>query len=244
MKIEKKLFVAIMLVVMTFSVSAQVFLSGNVGYNYKNFSRSLGFDVSQPSGFRTEATLQLGYAFSEAVRAGICFGVGYDNYHYYNGFYNPSIFRQDTIAIINEDNLTFSGSAFLRTRIANVGNLSFHLEFSLGFASGRGLKERVERTADAFYEDVTINYPTNTRTFAAQMVPVLNYAFTPHWSMDIYVDILTLSYRRVTTIVGKGQEKGYSNGIVEDYRTTEKSFDLEYKHLKGSLVSVGLCYTF
>ena len=191
----KKTLLVILLLAATVAPSyAQLFMSGNIEYSNRSYSRSQGFDNTQPQGMALGVTVQMGYQFSETFKAGIQAGISNSRFTYTDGFYDRDALTWKQSITNDRTLMTAGGGLFMRIRCVDAGRLTFHMQLSGNYAYGMGASTVVEQRAN---EDM----PNKTRTdftrntLEIKLVPVATFALSQHFGIDLYADLLSCGLR-------------------------------------------------
>lgn len=241
---KKTLLIVLLIAATTLPAAAQVFVSGNVAFNRSDYKRSQGFDNTMPQGMAAEFAPQVGFCLGEKIKAGIRANVSYSQYTYTNGYYDrdnslwvPSLTDEKTL-------LTLGGGVFMRFRLVETGQLSFHLEISGGYSYGIGDSKVVEERAT---ESIPIKtrYDYTINSLEVKMVPVMSVALSQHSGIDVYADLLSLAYRRDSEthmLPIDMLETSRSAGV--DYTLTMSGIEAAIRSQKAKLLTIGFYYQF
>ena len=236
--------VLLLMLATSLTASAQLSLAGNLSYSQTGYTLSKGFDSSQPKGMALSFSPQVGIRFNERCMAGIRLGVSNSIYSYVDGYYDRD---KDSWMTSMEEAKTLmkaSGALFLRLRCVEWERMSLHLEISGGYAYGMGASTKSQyRVLDGSVFKVRNTY--NLGQIELKVVPVVTYELSSHFGMDLYVNLLSLAYRRTTTNYMQPvdiTETSHKN--VLDHTLTTSDFDIGIQSLSSDLLSIGLYYSF
>jgi hypothetical protein len=241
----KKTLLVILLLAATVAPSyAQLFMSGNIEYSNRSYSRSQGFDNTQPQGMALGVTVQMGYQFSETFKAGIQAGISNSRFTYTDGFYDRDALTWKQSITNDRTLMTAGGGLFMRIRCVDAGRLTFHMQLSGNYAYGIGASTVVEQRAN---EDM----PNKTRTdftrntLEIKLVPVATFALSQHFGIDLYADLLSIAYRhdkQTNMLPIDLLVSSRSAGV--DYTVSTSTIEAALKSQQASLLTVGLYYQF
>ena len=112
------------------------------------------------------------------------------------------------------------------------------------YAYGMGTSTKSQyRVLDGSVFKVRNTY--NLGQIELKVVPVVTYELSSHFGMDLYVNLLSLAYRRTTTNYMQPvdiPETPPKN--VLDHTLTTSDFDIGIQSLSSDLLSIGLYYSF
>lgn len=224
--------------------TAQLSLAGNLSYSQTGYTLSKGFDGSQPKGMALTFSPQAGIRFNGRYMAGIRLGISNSIYTYVDGYYDRD--QGNWTTSMEEDRTLFkvSGALFLRLRCAGWEKLSLHIEFSGGYAYGMGVSTQSQhRVLDGSVFKVRNAY--NLGQIELKAMPVVTYEHTSHFGIDLYVDLLSLAYRRTATNYMQPvdiTETSPKNNL--DYTLTTSDLEIGIQSLSANLLSIGFYYSF
>lgn len=243
----KKTFVICCLLLVTSVLDAQVYVSFDVGYGNKGYSYveqgSFAFNGDLPKGWDCYFAPKVGFAVSDEVSVGVQLGAGYSSYEYATGFYDPVQQGWAKSAEVVSDVLSATAKAFLRLRCVGSGRLSLHVEIAGGYGMGWGWDKKTEyRATDSW--DIDMKRQMKERRLFAQVVPVANYAFSEHVGLDVYLNLVALTFGSTITERWRYGIKGYAADELPETRTKVQEFQVGVNALNTQLLTVGFNYRF
>lgn len=226
---------------------AQVNVGLDVGYGNKGYSytkQGLGaYNKDLPKGQSAYLAPRVGYVWGEVVSVGVQLGAEYSSFDYADGYYDPIGLSWLQSAATNETMFTASARAYLRLRCAGSGRLSLHVEISGIYSLGWGKDTKTEyRSTDGW--DVTMFSRLYERQLCAQVLPVINYAFNNHVSMDVYLNLAAVTFASTTTTQWPYVVKDMAAWGDPESVTSQQEFNAGFNSLNASLLTVGFGYTF
>jgi outer membrane protein len=217
---KKAVSVIVFAVITAVSAQAQVFIGGSVGADYtggktKNGSSS----TDRPSTFSLEFSPRVGYYLNDRFAAGL--DVGFE--HTINNN------RADT----ETKNFTtkFGVGAFGRYHAVEADRLTFILEGTLGWATGR----QKTKTGSNSTEGDPIN------TVGLFVYPVLSYSLTDRLSLEAYSDFLRLGFGMMTIKNEDVDRKTTTNYFGVGANSEDNEL---YREASGSAFSIGIVFKF
>ena len=180
----KKAFLTIALVAFAMAANAQLILGGQFGVN--NQTRNDGnYSVSSASSFSFNINPKVGYQLNEKIQLGAQVIYGYST--------TKSYFGKD-----NTFNVTpvsqFGFSPYVRWNFGSWKNCSLFLEGSFVF----GISPETKTTNSVNGTEVTVNNKDKFTYMGIHIVPGLNYSFSEHFSMDLYINIARLAWNHIS----------------------------------------------
>lgn len=241
---------ALLLLLCLFAVAkAQLSVSTNLSYNNSNYSYSekgqAAFDRTLPQGFSLAFAPRVGYTFANHLTLGIDLGFGYSDIAHTDGFYNPNTMEWEQSELQQEVVLDANAGLFVRKRLFAWGSLSLHAEGGIGYGMGFGTHTLTQYAYNSWgvLDRVVTSHKVRTGRFALQLVPVFNYAFSRHFSMDAYLDFASLVFTSETrTLFGEKSE--LSDGSQVYSHTVTNDFNIGVRSLTTRLLTLGFSYTF
>lgn len=235
---------------MAFCVAeAQVSVTADLGFSRDGYSFTRSganaFDNSLPRGWNFSFSPRAGYSLNDDVTVGLQLGVGYSDYTYTDGFFDPLVgtWRQSQVRQVSQ--LDLSAGAFVRMKAMAWGKLSLHAELLASYGHGFGKVVTTEYEVHTMW-DVKVSQRCGTGLFEMLLTPVVNYAFTEHIGMDVYVNLLSLSYSRTRErLYGQTVPDARTNADAEIVSETVVShFGVGVNALHTSLITLGVGYKF
>ena len=250
MVLLRRLFGIILLMFFALTASAQWTLSADLSYSSSNYNYTRGsipaFNSELPKGHTFAVSPRVGYVLSDIYEAGLQLSYVTDDYEYTHGYYVDDKREWLVDAVTDKSFITFGASAYLRATCCRHGALSACFEFVAGYAFGYG-GDYVTSYSASNGREINSRYDKRGSQFSFQVVPVLNYAFNAHISLDAYINALSLCYlRNATTTFCNGIDMdGYDIPDPQVYdKTVTSQFDLGLHALNTSLVTLGIGYQF
>ena len=192
----KKVILTLLAVVgLSLAVSAQVVVSGNIGFGTTgNIYTVDGVDHidndGEPSSIGFAIKPKVGYMLGERFQAGGYIGYSFDRVQTYTAsLINPSQLLRTDRELVSQ----FEIGAYGRWDVCKMGHFSLFAELTVGVAAGWDKKKYIYEngTPDNEYYDYGIY------SFTASVVPGLSYAVNEHLTADLYLNILGLTYTTV-----------------------------------------------
>lgn len=235
----------LLLIVLTLTLShaamGQLLLSGSVGYEHKSSGytqRSIeAYDGTLPEGDLFTVSACVGFGIGDRVEVGIKPSATWSLYIYKTGEYSDKTKKWEMLSQLKKDWLLYSVAPYFRLRVLHIGDLSLCAELTADISWGEGSSETTEYSANDGSE-IVMNIDTNYRRWGILLAPVVNYRFNDHWSVNLYLNMLTLGYSSTR------EEIKLINSDKEDHATTTSDFGVSVAADKGTLLSVGLTYKF
>ena len=226
---------------------AQVNLSFDVGYGnrgYRYVEKDINaFDGGLPRGQSCYFAPRIGFVLSDDVTVGVQLGAEYSSYDFVEGFYNTEKLGWQQSATVNQTMLRTSARAFLRLRCLGDGRLSLHVELSGGYGLGWGWDKRTEfRATDGW--NLEMQRQVTEQRLCMQVVPVMNYAFSSHVGMDVYLNLVALTFSSTVTEQWPYSIKDYPPVEESESKTTVQEFNVGMNALNTNLLTVGFSYIF
>lgn len=141
--------------------------------------------------------------------------------------------------------MTANAGGYLRFLIHDFGHFSLHVEALSGCLMGWGSSKLTEYEAN-YNDEVVTHRDLHQRQIYAKVVPVFNYSFRNHFSMDVYMDFASLVYTHNTEIQYGTQCENWG-GLTEkkvESETVTDNLDLGIRSLNSSIITLGFGYSF
>ncbi|MBP9991221.1 MAG: outer membrane beta-barrel protein [Bacteroidales bacterium] len=202
----KKVLLTIACVAFAFAANAQWVVSGNLGFTSHGGhcertdvvgNTTTNYTLPGDNGAKTfalEIMPSIGYRINDNMQAGLGLGFGY---------YGGTEFDPITYALTDKEEwakasyMQFKVAPYFRYYFAQAGKFSFFAEatLSLGFTSKGKVHEY--RSAMNPLPEIDTTYTGDTKHFALgfSIVPGINYQLNDHFSVDCYIDLLSLNYQ-------------------------------------------------
>ena len=224
----KKALLFFAVVAFAFTANAQFFVGGNLGlhrdatgaaYDGKTYGdKTVNFDFTfaPKVGYQINDAFQVGAKFlwdrSDALSYSALltddYKVDYKDNHYIN---------------------MFGFGIFARYNVYNAGSLTVFCEADLSMLFGTWKNSRTY--VDGEGADATVDGAKAT-TFGVGITPGLNYAFNEHFSMDLYLDLLGISYSKYSA----------KSATDDKYVANTREFNLLSE--QNGILSIGFNYKF
>ena len=208
----KKIVLTIALAAFAFAANAQFVIGGQIGFN-TNGGKQWGstnvsgttVEITVPSDVTTSFVFapKFGYNLNEKMHVGIVLGYNsvtekeYSNYStYYRGGHKGFEGWDKT------KHTYFFFAPYFRYTFMSFNKLSVFAEAQLTYGFAPKASVRSYNTAIAGIvaaHDATTKDVFTTSEFSLTAVPGVNYRFSNHFSADLYIDLLGISYTSVTT---------------------------------------------
>lgn len=219
----------------------QLLVSGDVGYEHITTGytqRGLeAYNGNLPNGHLFTVSARVGYGFGDKVEIGVKPSITWSLYVYKTGDYSDNTKRWEALSQLKKDWLLYSIAPYVRLRILHFGDLSVCAEMTADIAWGKGSEETTEYSA-TYGNEVVMNTDADYRRWALLLAPVVNYRLGQHWSVDLYLNMLTLGYSNTL------EKVSLINSDKEDHATTTSAFGVSVAANRGTLLSVGFAYRF
>lgn len=224
----KKALLFFAVVAFAFTANAQFFVGGNLGlhrdasgaaYDGKTYgAKDVNFDFTFAP--------KVGYQINDAFQVGAKF--------LWNRFdaLSYSALLTDDYKVDYKDNHyinMFGFGIFARYNVYNTGSLTVFCEADLSMLFGTWKNSRTY--VDGEGADATVD-GAKTTTFGVGITPGLNYAFNEHFSMDLYLDLLGISYSK------------YSVKAATDDKYVKNTREFNLLSEQNGILSIGFNYIF
>lgn len=243
----KRLLAIALFVTFSVAVHAQWNVSADVSFSSTSYSYNRqgldAFNSNLPSGMEAQFNPHIGYAFNGVFEMGVELGIGNLKYSYADGCYDPLVDAWKQMSADDKTMLTFSASLYASFCCVNFGRLTLRAEVAGGYGYGFGKLVHTEFHASDGWEIATAADVQRHLLFA-QVVPVFNYAFNNHFSMDVYLNIFSASVNR---FVDKQWAPRNTSDIGESMLesvTATTDFGVGMNALNTNLLSLGFRYSF
>lgn len=246
----KKLWAIVLLLGSLACAQAQLTLSADVWTTVqgRSFSKQNLAAVSPdyPNVTHFVVSPRMGFDLGQRMQLGIAIGYAYDAQSSLDGFYDSTNGQWQVTDSLSSLTHSFSAGLYLRCRVGSFGHFTFHLEPQLTYSMGLGV-ERAKRQY-ANYNDMWMTHARNVeqQVLSVGVVPVLEYTFDQHLSLDLVMDFAALRYQHSqTSRSGLYTVSNYSKPNPRpDESVTEDSFDIGLHFRSTQLLSIGLNYHF
>ncbi len=208
----KKIVLTIALAAFAFAANAQFVIGGQIGFNTNGgkqwSSTNAGgttVEITVPNDVTTSFVFapKFGYNLNEKMHVGVVLGFNsvtekeYSNYstYYWGG-------HKDFEGWDKTSHTSFFFAPYFRYTFMSFNKLSVFAEAQLSYGFEPKSSVRSYNTAIAGIlpaHDATTKSTFTTSEFALTAVPGVNYRFSNHFSADLYIDLLGISYTSMTT---------------------------------------------
>lgn len=241
----KKVLLTLTLAAFAFAANAQFVVGGQLGFNSNSgntaretVSGSTTTKWTVPTNHGTSFSIlpKIGYQLNDNMQVGAALGVTYT----YNRTFTPGVYGTTATAPAIKDredwtdqwNLGFQIAPYFRYNLTQLGNFNVFCEVALPIHING--KSNFHRYASAYtdalnvqHKEVDTSYVGNTNSgyFGITITPGLNYKLNENISLDLYVDLLGLSFTHgwTNTFVDSTVPGGNTN--TSDTRVTTNTFN-------------------
>lgn len=208
----KKLFILVAAALLSISANAQWYVGGTLGLNVDGNKTTSAVSTSNSTDFKFNLAPEVGYYLSDKLAVG-----GFLNINTgFNNSKNEAI--EDT-----EDGLTRFGwsiEPYVKYKFWGIGKFGIWGQAGVWIGTST---TKVKAAADSSVP--TVNY-------GIEVLPVLTYDLNEHFTLDAYIDCVSLSYNG-----------SCHNDKKNDIKSTSNSFGLGAA-TRGQILSVGFHYNF
>lgn len=172
----KKILLTLALAAFAMTANAQWVLGGNIGVDHSN-NHTTDYALGGTASTNISIMPKIGYWLNDDMQLGIQLG--------YTQSYNRN-YLTDVDSYTSNTGSALEFTPYFRYNVANWKNFTVFCEAQLNLTLGlesHGYNSVTETTTDA---------GDSYTSFGLAVIPGLNYAFTDHISMDIYVNLLAL----------------------------------------------------
>jgi len=238
--------ILILFVFVASTAAAQVQLSFDVGGIYKTYRYSEGglaaMDGSLPAGGEGHATLGVGYAWGGAAGAGLMLGGGYSSYLFTDGYFNPDKGSWEESATTTRSGFCLSGGFYFRLALLHRGPWAVYAELTTLYDRLDGEEARNEIRATGLFP-VEMSRRRLQQDMMARIAPLLCYSFSPHWTADLRLDWVALTFLHTRTNTYPWHlEGGSSQEAGAETLTTQLGLGAHLLPCSG--VTLGFSYLF
>ena len=246
----KHLLIIPLLCLSAITAQGQFYVSANLGVSTQRHSLTQrgetafhsSYDEAQPSGTAFSVEPLAGMCIGERFEAGIAFGHSRSSYDYAFGTNNNEQGTWARLGEATESLATYSVAPYLRGYLFTFGKWTLSAELSAGYEWGDGSRTETEyRASDNTPVKSRSDYAT--RGWEVALTPVFTYGINDHLSIDIYLDLLTLGYERMTTTYYAATAPDETARTV-DREELSDGFTAGLNAYTGTLLTVGFAYTF
>ena len=214
----KKIVLTLALAAFAFAANAQLVIGGSCGFNAYNGGHE--WDQVVRGTTSTEYTLpndrsnsftfapKVGFNLNDDMQVGITIAYNHSSNTNYSNWATEYQTYKDFQGWSRHNRSSCSIEPYFRYSFLHMNKLTAFVEATVSFGFGLKDKYRDFNTAVADYyatgidlkaHDTTYVGNTNSTTFGIGIVPGLNYKLTDHISLDLYIDLLSLTFVSTTT---------------------------------------------
>lgn len=242
----KKILLVLAVLMYSLPMTAQVFVGGNVGFDYSTYSRKEGFDPMLPQGMALRISPQVGYAFSPGLKAGVVLTFANQKYTYSDGFFDTRREQWSKNRQTERNLMTVGGGLFVRMGFIDYRDFTLGVEVAASYAFGFGtIRDTQYYSTDNF--PVLFESKAHTRQIEAKVTPVASYRLSDHFAADVYFDVLSVILTHSIEDRYKTREVYWwstDDEPVLDNTTSTTNLHLGVNSLTSRLVSIGFSYAF
>lgn len=236
------------------SLQAQVTLGADfwVAYQGSSFIKQ-GYEAFNPDAPKITSfsvSPRVGFGMGENMQLGLAVGYSRTQQQSLSGYYDPvANIWHATDSIYSQLN-TISFGLYLRYRVCSFGHIIIHFEPSLTYCLGFGNEGTVSEQYSLYssHSDQWTDYCRNVSesTFSICVLPVVEYMFNDHFSLDLTLDFIALRYQyRQTSRSGFYVRNKYGlSSPQDDECLSSNSFALGLHSRNTSLLTIGVNYHF
>ena len=214
----KKIALTLVLAAFAFSANAQWVVGGQFGFN-TNSNRDDAYSIGSTTTTSFNINPKVGYQLNDQFQIGLQILFGYQTNRAYAGANNT---------YTSTPTSQFGVSPYARWNFGNWKNCTLFLEGQFIFGTSP------ETTTHMFLNgnETTIDNDDASSYLGLTIVPGMNYKFSEHFSMDLYINIARLAWRSATnaadwTNSGFGIE---SNLNAQDINTHLTNFSVGFNY--------------
>ena len=224
----KKILLSIVLAAFAFAANAQFVIGGQVTLNTNGGStwhNNAANEYTIPADINTNFVLapKFGYNLNEKMHIGITLGFTSRVYKDYSNY--AALYRAHK-GFEGWDKTTNNGfyvAPYFRYTFMTYNKLSFFAEAQLAYTMTPKGKVHSHNTGVSGVidpHDETVEGTTTSNTLSIAAVPGINYRFSNHFSADLYIDLLGISFVNRTT-----HYKDVTGGAEAERKTTARDFN-------------------
>lgn len=249
----KKLYAILLLLVSLVPAQAQVTLGTDLWASFQNTSFSKqGTDALSPDAPKAtsfEVSPRLGFNLGAKMQLGLAFGYAHTQQLSLDGYYDPIASSWHVTDSLHSSLNTISAGIYLRILVGESGHFRVYFEPSVTYGVGFGVDGAIREQYSTItgmpepWSDFCRNVGENVLSLG--VVPVVQYQFDSHFSLDLTLNFAALRYQhRQTTRSGLYIRSEVVASPQEDESFTTDTFDIGLHMRSTSLISIGLNYTF
>lgn len=207
----KKVLLTIACVAFAFAANAQWVVSGNLGFTSNGGHQEINNVLGTVSnnyvvpGYLTtkshslEIVPSIGYKFNDNMQAGLKFGIVYNK----NTNFNALAYAADKEDYTSVSGTSFEIAPYFRYYFAQAGKFNFFAEATVDLGFMPHSKTHFFDNFGPVAIDTVVESNTKYMAFGISIVPGVNYQLNDHFSIDCYIDLLSLNYQmtKATTFV-------------------------------------------
>lgn len=236
----------LLLVAFSTSLMAQITLTADISYSNSNYQFTKGtvsaFNSDLPKGFEVSFAPRVGVVCTDNVEVGVQLGFSYSDYAYTSGLYDPIALGWNPSHVDRPTSFTYSAGLYLRYCCMQWGKMALSLEMRGIYGFRKGLVYITEYSA-SYETAIESHVETQAHQIDLYLLPVLTYRFSNHFSMDINLNLATLSYSHSVETQWMPRRIYYGEPLVDTHTETSQ-FGVGLNGLTTALLSLGFGYTF
>ena len=243
----KKAILAIGLLTLALVGRAQYTVTANLSFSsdgYASWQSGIeSTDPTLPKGFSLGVHPRVGLELTPTIRLGAQLGFDYAKYTYIDGYCHPERAVWVQTRQIDKPSIRFGAGLFLRKQILSLGKISLHAELNVYYSIEiLNILTTEYNTLSGW--PVEIKKKNLARQFDMYVVPVLNYPLSEHLDLDLYLNLVAISYTHVNTKLENIETdfRGDTPTVVSQDKTNHIYFGVNSQASK--VVTLGLGYTF
>lgn len=211
----KKLFILVAAALLSISANAQWYVGGRLGLDVNGNKTTSAVGTSNSTDFNFNLAPEVGYFLSDKLAVG--------------GFLNINAGSRDTKVNaeigegdtgMNYTNFGWSIEPYVKYKFWGIG------KFGIWGQAGVWIGTSTTKAKGA------ANSPVPSVNYGIEVLPVLTYSLNEHFTLDAYIDCVSLSYNGTSY-----------NDKKNDIKSTSNSFGLGAA-TRGQILSVGFHYNF
>ena len=228
------------------TASAQFGISLDLAYSRTGYSfiksGLSSHNETLPVGQSFQCAPRIGYRFGEFFECGVDLGIANSINTYTAVIYDADVAQWVESSLLQNTMMTANAGGYLRFLIHDFGHFSFHAELCGGYLMGWGKERTTEYESHSGFE-INTHIDLRQRQFYAKVVPVFNYSFPNHFSMDVYMDFASLVYTH-NTAIRYTQATGSNTSTDIDTETVTDDLAMGLHTLNTSIITLGFSYSF
>lgn len=227
----KKIVLTLALAAFAFAANAQYVIGGQIGFNTNggkhwasNTTGTTTTEYTLPNDVSSMFVLapKFGYNINEKMHVGIVLGFASETEKDYSNYRTLYGTAKEFEGWDKTTQNYFYVAPYFRYTCMQFDKLSVFVEAQLAYGFSPKAKYRSYNTAIAGVVDANDNSTTGNITsseFAFTVAPGVNYRFSNHFSADLYIDLLGLSFSSTTS-----HYYDSNNGVTNEWKRTSNDF--------------------